>query len=445
MIYTAHDVVDYLLTATNGGGQDGEHRAIRQAVANGYREVMSAKQWLWHTTMGSFTTGKLTKTASWTSGSNQITVNNNTGLVVGRRVSGAGIDQDSRIANISGTTITLTNAVTTPPATTTANWTSGSNQITVASVTGIAAGAVVSGAGIASGTTVQGISGSVITLSANTTAAGSGRAVQFTVAVSNQTVEFETTYLLPENVRDIDSLLTRTTGIINVYLSPVEWKQMDTVVVGNGDPLFYTVMRSDDPATSGRYMVRFLGVPTDGLEVTYSYRFQPKPLKYMGFEPPARAGTVTVSGTSVTGTNTQFPTDCANCMIRLGTSSNSPESTGGLFAYAAQQRITARGSATALTLDADPGSFTSVRYLITDVLECSDMMYTAVLAAAEMWYSRITGKPAQQAISLYSRDLRLAMEQDVVNPISGQRNSIFAKYPTPRSMGYYSPQMPDQG
>jgi hypothetical protein len=377
MIYTAHDVVDYLLTATNGGGQDGEHRAIRQAVANGYREVMSAKQWLWHTTMGSFTTGKLTKTASWTSGSNQITVNNNTGLVVGRRVSGAGIDQDSRIANISGTTITLTN---------------------------------------------------------NTTAAG-----------SSVTVEFETTYLLPDNVRDIDSLLTRTTGIINVYLSPVEWKQMDTVVVGNGDPLFYTVMRSDDPLYPDRYMVRFLGVPTDGLEVTYSYRFQPKPLKYMGFEPPARAGTVTVSGTSVTGTNTQFPTDCANCMIRLGTSSNSPESTGGLFAYAAQQRITARTGTQALTLDADPGSFTSVRYLITDVLECSDMMYTAVLAAAEMWYSRITGKPAQQAISLYARDLRLAMEQDVVNPISGQRNSIFAKYPTPRSMGYYSPQMPDQG
>lgn len=377
MIYTAHDVVDYLLTATNGGGQDGEHRAIRQAVSNGYREVMSAKQWLWHTTMGSFTTGKLTKTASWTSGSNQITVNNNTGLVVGRRISGAGIDQDSRIANINGTTITLTH---------------------------------------------------------NTTAAGSG-----------VTVQFETTYLLPDNVRDIDSLLTRTTGIINVYLSPVEWKQMDTVTVGNGDPLFYTVMRSDDPLYPDRYMVRFLGVPTDGLEVTYSYRFQPKPLKYMGFEPSARAGTVTVSGTSVTGNDTQFPADCVNCMIRLGTSSNSPESVGGLFPYAAQQRITARGSATALTLDAAPGNVSGVRYLITDVLECSDMMYTAVLSAAEMWYARITGKPAQQVMGTYMRDIRLAMEQDVVNPISGQRNSIFAKYPTPRSMGYYSPQMPDQG
>lgn len=377
MIYTAHDVVDYLLTATNGGGQDGEHRAIRQAVASGYREVMFAKDWLWHTTTGSFTTGKLQTTATWTSGSNQITVASSTGLLVGRRVSGVGIDQDSRIHGISGNVITLTN---------------------------------------------------------NTTAAGTNTAVQF-----------ETFYMLPENVRDIDSLLTRTTGIINVYLNPVEWKQMDTVVVGNGDPLFYTVMRSDDPAYPDRYMVRFLGVPTDGLEVTFSYRFQPKPLKYMGFEQPARSGTVSVSGTAVTGTNTQFPTDAAGCILRLGTASNAPEPIGGLFPYAAQQKIAARSSTQALTLDASPGAYSSVKYVITDVIECSSTMYTAVLAAAEMWYARLTGKPAQQVMSTYMRDIRIAMEQDAVNPLSGQRNSVFTKYPTPRSMGYYSPQLPDQG
>lgn len=377
MIYTAHDVVDYLLTATSGGGQDGEHRAIRQAVANGYREVMSAKQWLWHMALNSFTTGKLTVTATFTSGASTITVTSAAGLVPGRRISGAGIDVNSRIQSISGTTVTLT---------------------------------------------------------ANTTAAGTG-----------VTLSVETTYILPENVRDIDSLLTRTTGIVNVYLNPVEWKQMDTVVVGNGDPLFYTVMRSDDPAHPDRYMVRFLGVPTDGLEVTYSYRFQPKPIKYMGFESAARSGTVSVSGTAVTGNSTAFPADCVGSVLRLGTAANSPEPLGGLFPYAAQQTITARASTTALTVDATPGTFSGVRYVITDVLECSSMMYTAVLSAAEMWYARITGKPAQQAMATYARDLRLAMEQDVVNPISGQRNSVFLKYPTPRSMGYYSPQLSDQG
>lgn len=380
MIYTAADVVDYLLTATNGGGQDGEHRAIRQAVANSYREVMSAKAWLWHTTIGSFTTGQIKTTATLNSGSPIITVANAAGFVAGRRLSVpsvAAFDDDVKVLSVSGTQVTL-------------------NQ--------------------------------------PATAAG-----------SNVPVTLQTFYTLPANVQDIDNLLTRTTGIVNVYIPPTEWTQMDTVVLGNGDPLLYTVMRSDDPAYPDRYQVRFLGVPTDGLEVTFSYRFAPEPLKYMGFENVARTGTVATSGTAVTGTGTSFPVDAADRVIRFGTSSNSPEPIGGLFPYQAQAKITARSSATGLTIASNVGTLSGVKFCITDVLECSSQMYTAVLGCAEMWYARITGKPAQQVVSVYMRDLRLAMEQDVVNPLAGQRNSIFAKYPTPRSMGFYSPQQPDQG
>ena len=379
MIYAAQDVVDYLLTATNGGGQDGEHRAIRAAVCNGYREVMSAKDWLWHTKVGTFKTAQTVTTGTLTLSSFNITaIASEAGWSVGRRIAGVGLDANCRLVSRTSATV----------------W-------------------VISHAATSTGAAV--------------------------------TLNVETRYTLPETVRDIDALLTRTTGVVNVFMSPTEFTQMDMVVIGNGDPTFYTIMRSEDAGESDRYQVRFLGVPTNGLEVTYSYRYTPKPLKYLGAEPSCRTGTVSTSNTVVTGATTTFPADSAGSLIRFGTTTNAPDPIGGMFPYVSQQVISTRSSDTVLGLVATPGTLSAVKFVITDALDCSSGMYTAVLSAAEMWYSRITGKPAPQAMATYLRDLRLAMESDSVSPESGQRNAGLSKYPTPRSMGYYSPQLPDAG
>jgi hypothetical protein len=68
-------------------------------------------------------------------------------------------------------------------------------------------------------------------------------------------------------------------------------------------------------------------------------------------------------------------------------------------------------------------------------------MYTAILSAVEMWYARIAGKPAADAINIYNRDLRIAMENDTLSPRSGR--PIGSPYPTPRSHGWHSELMPD--
>jgi hypothetical protein len=54
--FTAHDLVYHLLSSVGGGAQDGENSAIRMAVVHGTREVMQARNWLWHTKQASFTT-----------------------------------------------------------------------------------------------------------------------------------------------------------------------------------------------------------------------------------------------------------------------------------------------------------------------------------------------------------------------------------------------------
>jgi hypothetical protein len=48
MYLAAQDVVEYLLATTGGGVQDSEHRAIRAAAANAYRDLVYAHDWKWH-------------------------------------------------------------------------------------------------------------------------------------------------------------------------------------------------------------------------------------------------------------------------------------------------------------------------------------------------------------------------------------------------------------
>ena len=109
-----------------------------------------------------------------------------------------------------------------------------------------------------------------------------------------------------------------------------------------------------------------------------------------------------------------------------------------------ERRIASRLNDTSLTIDsALPAAATGVKYAISDLLECSPQMYTAILSASEMWYARLAGRPAVEVVQLFNRDLRLAMENDVVSPLSGRPRMI--EYPTARSMGWKSDQLPDQG
>jgi hypothetical protein len=70
-------------------------------------------------------------------------------------------------------------------ATTTASFSNASTSMTVASATGIVNGQLVVGAGVASGTTVIGVSGTTITLSHATVAAGSSTSTVFSTLSSS--------------------------------------------------------------------------------------------------------------------------------------------------------------------------------------------------------------------------------------------------------------------
>ena len=375
---TAQDVVDFLLTATGGGAQDGEHRAVRTAVVSACRDIYQTRDWLWHTTEETFTTNQVSTTATIVSGSPVITVASATGFVKGRLVifgANGYFDLAPRIVSVNGNQVTLDR-----PA-------------------------------VADG--------------------------------SNVTVLAQTFYDLPANLKDVDGLITETVGTLYCYIQPQEWQQLQINTRGAGEPYYYTVMRSDtDPQ---RWQIRFVGVPTNGTVVYYLYRYTPLPIKLMGYEPSCRAGTATVASpnfTTVTFTGTTLPPDLEGAVIRFGTASTDADPIGALNPFVHERRVVARVNDTTLTVDTALPAMTGVKYAISSIIDASPTMYTAIPSATEMWYARLAGKDAGQAAAVYNRDLRLAMENDVISPQAGR---IRRQYPTPRTMGYYSPLLPDVG
>lgn len=380
MIFTAHDLVYHLLTSVGGGAADGEARAIRQAVVHGVKEVFQTRQWLWHVKTGFITTQQISTTATAvTSGSATITVASTNGMVAGRilDVSPGYFNSTVRITNVN----TATNAVTLDHA-------------------------------------------AIKTK-------GAGDTVNLLV---------QTYYDLPPDVKDIDALVTDQNGTLHTYITPQEWQRLEINTRGAGEPFYYTIMRSD--LNPDRYQVRFVGVPQEGTVVHYTYRYIPKLVKYMGYEEPTRKGSITATGTSVAGAGgTAFASDMVGCMIRVGTTTADPEPIGSTQPFAAEAEITAVSSGSSLTTDIALPTTANLKYCITNVIDCSPQMYTACMSGVEMWYARIAGKSAGDVVQLFNRDLRLAMENDVVSPLSGRPRLM--QYPTPRTMGWKSAQLPD--
>lgn len=413
---TAQDVVAYLLSTTGGGAQDGEHQAVRQAVLHGVREVMQCRDWLWHMRTGSFTTSQIRTTGSITQGSKVITVADATGFIPGRvvEVGASHFPTPVRIQSVNG------------------------NQVTV---------------DVAASQTAIGIS-----------------------------VQPQTYYDLPVELKNIDTLTTNTVGTLHCYISPQEWQRLEINTRGAGEPYYYTVMRSD--VNPDRHQVRFVGVPVNNTVVHYTYRVTPQPIKYMGYERLCRQGTVSVAldpATNtpiVTGTGTAFPQDSAGSYIRFGADGMDADPVGSTLPFVMERRIEKWNSKTELLVSTStvfnrPGPYgipspdeydggvvgtppaspsvvlssdlatlpAKSKYAITDVIDCSPQMYTAILSACEMWYARITGKPADAVMQMFNRDLRIAMENDSVTPRSGMVSGL--PYPTPRSRGWHSLQLPD--
>jgi hypothetical protein len=240
-------------------------------------------------------------------------------------------------------------------------------------------------------------------------------------------------FLLPVGVRSVDALVPpeRTTPVI--YVLPREARMLESVTASTNGPVYWTAVRSS--TKPDRWEIHMAGNPTpiDPAESYYIwYRRTAQPLKYMGYEPVCRDGSLTA-------------VEAPGAVKRYGTAAHHPEGPAGLYPYTAEEIL---GLANSLVGTPPPDAKT----VVSDRLDVSDAMYSSLLAGAEAWVAKLLGKNVEGALAVYNRELRLAFEADVVAPISGRRVAV-GRYPesdslwwgTPRSLGYYSPSAPDTG
>lgn len=129
---------------------------------------------------------------------------------------------------------------------------------------------------------------------------------------------------------------------------------------------------------------------------------------------------------SVAGTSTSFSSKMVGSILRVsGDATYHPEGLAGMHPYVMEALVTSVASTTSLAAHAPEISSTvsSTKYIITDLLDISPSMYTALLSGAEVWVARLLGKNIEGATGVYGRDLRLAYEADTLAPISGRRGS----------------------
>jgi hypothetical protein len=178
----------------------------------------------------------------------------------------------------------------------------------------------------------------------------------------------------------------------------------------------------------GSMSLTFTPPPSEIREYDLLYVRQPRQLNIEKYN----TGTVTVSAgsTTVTGNTTSFPEDCVGSVIRFSSSATEPTGVAGTSGgtvnrYLAQRTITARGSATSLTIDAaaSSGALSAVGYVISDPVDIEHhTMYGAIRALMLAEYCRLKGQMAEYRAQREEamREFRLGKESDNFAPVASR-------------------------
>jgi len=246
-------------------------------------------------------------------------------------------------------------------------------------------------------------------------------------------------YLLPAGVSNVDSLIAPDRTVETSYITPQEYVRLEAHPSSYGDTIFWTLMPSSTKPDRWNLLVG--GIPpgidsTRYAEYYITYRRKPAPLRYMGYEKVCRDGSLNAS-------------NAEGAVKRYGTQANYPDGTNGLHPFTAEEVLGIEGS-----LVGTPPS--GARTVVSDRLDIAEYMLSPILSGAESWLARLQGKNVEGALTVHSRDMRMAMEADAVAPMSGRRR-VLGRYPenvpipfagntgTARALGYYSPSGPDTG
>lgn len=192
---------------------------------------------------------------------------------------------------------------------------------------------------------------------------------------------------------------------------------------GSNNPSIYTITASGN--RFGIPVVEFDSGHESAVTYEFRYKARPRPIALFDQSPEYTTGTVSTSGTTVTGSGTAWTSRMIGCVIRVSSSADSPSGQVGservYNPFAEQRIVTAVASSTSLTIDSDfESSYTDVGHSIGDPLDVEEIMLDPLYRYAEWQYSMQSGdvgdKSKQSQISekyaAFTFALKLAMAGD---------------------------------
>lgn len=378
---TYFDLVESLIVSSYGGPQDAEQRDIRTAVQRAYNEITTINEWSHYYQHGRIITQPQyqTGTVAFNASTNQLTL-------------------------------------------------SGGTWPTWAEL-----GSVSIGRAIAKVDTR--VSNTVLKLDSTLTFAS-------TLAAGQAYVLYQTDYPLPADFRNMDEPSNEFNWWSGLYLKPDEAMKLERVGNRSGRPWHWTVLKN--PNGSG-YILKLVGYPTSQETLDFTYRRYPRQIRYSGHEAGSRyAVTADGSGNALAvGSPGSFNGSMVGSILRVGDTANYPGPLESMTPYASEHAIIslALTNATDDTAALSPGEefVGNVKVIVTDPADVARHMEVALHSCAAYWLDRIRGGKAEQSFSTYQRDLRLALEQDQLAPLSGRTREIW------HDGGWRSPLKADEG
>lgn len=234
------------------------------------------------------------------------------------------------------------------------------------------------------------------------------------VAASTTYEIYRNSYPLPANFRQLGHLWDVSQQRIIPYVSQQEHHDgLNAFFETPSTPWVYTIRGTSDYYSTSQIV--FGPPPNAARNYDLLYEAKPRPLSI----PLYKTGTIAISGTTVTGTGTTFPTNCAGSILRVSSTDAVPTGVMGANPFTTQHIIKSYSSATSLTLEESASTVSGMGYAISDPIDVDPVVINAFLRMAEAEFCLADGrKDALMRKELAMQELLLAIEGDQKEPRS---------------------------
>jgi len=155
--------------------------------------------------------------------------------------------------------------------------------------------------------------------------------------------------------------------------------------------------------------IRLTPPPNSSTAIDLIYTRSLPQLVYAGRDWRDTAGTIDVSGSAVTGTDTRFASAMEGCVIRIGNENNVPTGPDGEFPFFEERIIESVKDADELTVTEDfDNDYDGVHYCITDLLDVDEFLYQVLVAQSAKRLEEIIGKDLKVDVTSVLRQAKAA-------------------------------------